>query len=163
MDEQLLGELALGLELRHQLGDLVPDGDGLHRDDVQLGPLGPVEVGQAQPVTLGLARAGEAGQDRRTVLRAQDDDVVALGVAREVAEQRARVHTDASDCTQEEDATCYLQILLSDRLPGVGRERLMRDMDEWGYSFRLGSARAWFEQDADDARRWLAARGLTSG
>jgi hypothetical protein len=78
-------------------------------------------------------------------------------------ERRARVHTDASDCTQEEDATCYLQILLSDELPGVGRERLMRDMDEWGYSFRLGSARAWFENDADDARRWLAERGLTSG
>lgn len=78
-------------------------------------------------------------------------------------ERRARVHTDASDCTQEEDATCYLQIMLADELPGVGRERLMRDMDDWGYSFRLGSARAWFEHDADDARRWLAARGLISG
>jgi len=78
-------------------------------------------------------------------------------------ERRARVHTDASDCTQEEDATCYLQIVLADALPGVGRERLMRDMDEWGYSFRLGSARAWFENDAEDARCWLAERGLPSG
>lgn len=74
--------------------------------------------------------------------------------------RRARVHTDASDCTQEEDATCYLQILLADELAGVGRERLMRDMDEWGYSFRLGSTRSWFERDAEDARSWLAARGL---
>jgi len=78
-------------------------------------------------------------------------------------ERRALVHTDASDCTQEEDATCYLQVVLADALPGVGRERLMRDMDEWGYSFRLGSTRAWFEGDADDARAWLAARGLPTG
>jgi hypothetical protein len=75
-------------------------------------------------------------------------------------ERRARVHTDASDCTQEEDATCYLQIVLAAGLAGVGSERLMRDMDEWGYSFRLGSTRAWFERDAEDARAWLAARGL---
>jgi hypothetical protein len=76
------------------------------------------------------------------------------------AERRGAVHTDATDSIAEEDATCYLQILLADRLPGVGRERLMADMDAWGYSFRLGSARAWFEHDADDARAWLAERGL---
>ena len=76
------------------------------------------------------------------------------------AERRAAVHTDASDSVAEEDATCYLQILLADRLPVVGRERLMADMDVWGYSFRLGSARAWFEQDAEDARAFLLQRGL---
>jgi hypothetical protein len=75
-------------------------------------------------------------------------------------ERRATVHTDASDSVAEEDATCYLQILLADRLPGVGRERLMADMDAWGYTFRLGSARAWFEQDAEDARAFLLLRGL---
>jgi hypothetical protein len=75
-------------------------------------------------------------------------------------EKRASLHTDASDCQLEEDATCYLQILLGDALPGVGRGRIMRDMDAWGYTFRLGSTRAWFEQDAEDARAWLAHRGL---
>lgn len=75
-------------------------------------------------------------------------------------ERRAAVHTDASDSIEEEDATCYLQIVLADALPGVGRARLMRDMDAWGYSFRLGSTRAWFERDAEDARTWLASRGL---
>ncbi|HEY6544213.1 MAG TPA: hypothetical protein VIZ64_04910 [Dokdonella sp.] len=75
-------------------------------------------------------------------------------------ERRASIDTDASDSQQEEDATCYLQILLADLLPGVGRARLMRDMDAWGYTFRLGSASAWFERDADDARAWLDARGL---
>lgn len=76
------------------------------------------------------------------------------------SERRATIHTDASDSQAEEDATCYLQILLADQLPGIGRERLMRDMDAWGYTFRLGSTRAWFERDAEDARAWLARRGL---
>lgn len=75
-------------------------------------------------------------------------------------ERRAQVHTDATDSIAEEDAACYLQIILADALPGVSRERLMTDMDAWGYTFRLGSARAWFENDADDARDWLQARSL---
>lgn len=75
-------------------------------------------------------------------------------------ERRAAVHTDATDSVPEEDATCYLQILLAEHLPGVGRERLLADMDAWGYSFRLGSAKAWFEQDAEDARAFLAERQL---
>jgi len=75
-------------------------------------------------------------------------------------ERRAGVHTDATDSIEEEDAVCYLQIVLGDALPGVGRERIMADMDAWGYTFRLGSARAWFEQDAENARAWLIGRGL---
>ncbi|MGH8115861.1 MAG: hypothetical protein ACREP0_00700 [Rhodanobacteraceae bacterium] len=72
--------------------------------------------------------------------------------------RRASIHTDASDSLEEEDATCYLQIVLADALPGFGRERAFADMDAWGYSFRLGSARAWFERDAADARAFLEAR-----
>ncbi|GLQ90060.1 hypothetical protein [Dyella flagellata] len=75
-------------------------------------------------------------------------------------ERRGAVHTDATDSIEEEDAVCYLQIALGGLLPGVGRERIMADMDAWGYTFRLGSARAWFEQDAENARTWLIARGL---
>ena len=75
-------------------------------------------------------------------------------------ERRAAVHTDATDSIEEEDATCYLQIVLADELPGVGRTRLMADMDAWGYSFRLGSTRAWLEHDAENARDFLKARGL---
>jgi hypothetical protein len=55
---------------------------------------------------------------------------------------------------------CYLQILLAGQLPGMGRERMMQDMDAWGYSFRLGSTRAWFRRDAEDAYQWLLAHGL---
>jgi hypothetical protein len=76
------------------------------------------------------------------------------------AERRAQVHTDATDSIAEEDAACYLQIMLADQLPGVGQARLMQDMDAWGYSFRLGSTRAWFEQDADETCAWLMQRGL---
>jgi hypothetical protein len=75
-------------------------------------------------------------------------------------ERRAQIHTDASESQAEEDATCYLQIVLAESLAGVGSHRLMADMDEWGYTFRLGSTQAWFEGDAEDARAWLAERGL---
>ena len=75
-------------------------------------------------------------------------------------ERRAAVHTDATDSVAEEDATCYLQIVLAAALPGVGSARLMADMDAWGYTYRLGSTRAWFEHDAEDARQWLLERGL---
>jgi hypothetical protein len=42
----------------------------------------------------------------------------------------------------------------------MGRARMMKDMDEWGYTFRSGSAAGWFHGDAEDAREWLQRRGL---
>lgn len=75
-------------------------------------------------------------------------------------QRRAGLHTDAGGGYDEENAVCYLQILFAERLEAVGRWRLMQDMDAWGYSFRLGSARAWFEQDAEDARLWLLDAGV---
>ena len=74
--------------------------------------------------------------------------------------RRSCVDTDAGGDYNEENAVCYLQILLADEIPGFGRDRMMEDMDAWGYTFRLGSARDWFEQDAEDARDWLLGRGL---
>lgn len=75
-------------------------------------------------------------------------------------DKRASIHTDASDSQTEEDATCYLQIVLADELIDVGSARIAADMDRWGYTFRLGSALAWFEHDAEDARAWLVERKL---
>ena len=75
-------------------------------------------------------------------------------------ERRTGLDTDAGGDHDEENAVCYLQIMLADLVPGFGRERSMADMDGWGYTFRLGSARAWFEQDAHDARAWLERHGL---
>lgn len=75
-------------------------------------------------------------------------------------ERRHAVHTDATDSIEEENAACVLQALLGDALPGVGADRVLADMDAWGYTFRLGSARAYVDHDADDAWAWLGARGL---
>lgn len=74
--------------------------------------------------------------------------------------RRAALHTDAGGGYDEENGVCYLQILLSDYIPGMGISRMLQDMDAWGYSFRLGSAEAWFERDAEDARAWLLDYGL---
>lgn len=76
------------------------------------------------------------------------------------ADRRAQVHTDATDSIEEEDAVCVLQALLGDALPGVGRARILADMDAWGYTFRLGSAQAYFDHDADSAWQWLHERQL---
>ena len=76
-------------------------------------------------------------------------------------ERRICLHTDAGGRTPaEENAVCYLQILLSDQVGKFGKNRALLDMDRWGYSFRLGSAHRWFEEDAEDARQWLLAKGL---
>jgi hypothetical protein len=75
-------------------------------------------------------------------------------------ERRAGLDTDAGGDHTEENGVCYLQILLAQSLPQVGSQRMCRDMDEWGYTFRLGSAGAWFERDAEDARAWLLSCGL---
>ena len=76
--------------------------------------------------------------------------------------RRSALHTNAGGDTNEENGVCYLQILLADYLPALGRARMWADMDAWGYSFRLGSAQLWFEQDADDARDWLIQHGILS-
>lgn len=75
-------------------------------------------------------------------------------------DRRRRLDTDAGGEEMEENGVCYLQILLADHLPGVGRQRLMHDMDAWGYSFRLGSTSAWFHDDAEDALTWLQRHRL---
>jgi hypothetical protein len=75
-------------------------------------------------------------------------------------ERRAALATDAGGTDDEESAVCYLQVLLAQELPGFSAEQCLTDMDSWGYSFREGSARAWFEGDGRYARAWLAAQGL---
>ena len=75
-------------------------------------------------------------------------------------ERRAALVTDAGGNDDEESAVCYLQVLLAQNLRGFGKERCLRDMDLWGYSFREGSARLWFESDGRYARAWLLAHAL---
>jgi hypothetical protein len=75
-------------------------------------------------------------------------------------QRRNKLHTDAGGTAIEENGVCYLQILLSEHIPEMKRSRMLSDMDAWGYSFRLGSAKAWFEQDAEDAEEWLQQNKL---
>ena len=70
-------------------------------------------------------------------------------------QRRDKLHTDAGGTAIEENGVCYLQILLSDYIPEMKQKRMLEDMDSWGYSFRLGSAKKWFEEDAEDAFEWL--------
>jgi hypothetical protein len=76
------------------------------------------------------------------------------------AARRRNLDRDAGGDDAEECAVCFLQILLADQLAQLGRERMLADMDVWGYTFRLGSAQAWFEEDATDARMWLRENGV---
>jgi len=75
------------------------------------------------------------------------------------AARRANLHTDAGGEYAEEDAVCYLQVVLATHV-GLSVEAICADMDAWGYTFRLGSAQAWFRQDAGEARAWLVHYGL---
>ena len=132
----------------------------LHRYDLNL-----EIVGDGLPIPGSYWGQPEAGLIGTTVFARTDTPVHSLlheacHLIVMPAERRAAVHTNATDSIAEEDAACYLQIVLADALPDVGSARLMSDMDAWGYTFRLGSARAWFENDASDAQAWLARRGL---
>lgn len=68
---------------------------------------------------------------------------------------RQAPQTDAGGSDTEENAVCYLQCVLANRLDGYSRQRCFADMNAWGYTFVLGSAEAWFANDADDALTWL--------
>lgn len=74
--------------------------------------------------------------------------------------RRRHLHTNAGGDHDEENCVCYLQLILADYLPGFSRTRMAADMDAWGYSFRLGSAQAWFERDAEEARAALIGWGM---
>jgi hypothetical protein len=74
--------------------------------------------------------------------------------------RRAALATDAGGSDDEESGVCYLQVLLAQQLVGFGAARCLNDMDAWGYSFREGSARTWFDGDGRHARAWLLGAGL---
>jgi hypothetical protein len=117
-------------------------------------------VEQDEPIPGSYWGEPEAGIIGRSVYVRGDTPVHSLlheccHIVCMTAERRSELHRDAGGDDLEESAVCYLQVLLADSVRGVGHQRLMTDMDRWGYSFRLGSTRNWLEQDADEARQFL--------
>ena len=117
------------------------------------------------PITGTFWGEPEAGIVKRTIYVRRDTPIHSLlhescHVICMTASRREGLDCDAGGDDLEEAAVCYLQIVLADRIDAVGRDRLMLDMDAWGYSFRLGSAREWFRHDAEDAKKFLVNHGL---
>ncbi len=126
-----------------------------------------VIVSDGVPVPASYWGAPEAGISGDTIYARGDTPIHSIlhessHVICMTGQRRRDVHRDAGGDDLEESAVCYLQLLLADHIDGVGRQRLMQDMDDWGYSFRLGSTAAWFEKDAEDARQFLINHGLIS-
>jgi hypothetical protein len=148
--------------------------DVLRVGDVEAGELGQLlsryqlrwkRVDADAPIPGSYWGGAEAGLVGRRLFAREDTPV--HSVLHETAhfvcmspERREHLERDAGGDDDEENAVCYLQVILSDHLSGVSRERLFRDMDAWGYSFRLGSSRRWFHEDAAEAFAWLHERAL---
>ena len=141
-----VGEAALAGLLQNYGLDLVVQGDG-------------------EPITGSFWGEPEAGVVGRAVYVRTDTPVHSFlhetcHVICMDEERRAGLDKDAGGDDLEEAAVCYLQVLMADQIEGVGRDRIMADMDAWGYSFRLGRTRNWFDEDAEDAREFLINHGL---
>lgn len=141
----------------------------LPRDDIDAllarFDLEPVWVDDDAPIPASYWGEPEAGIAGRSVFLRADTPVHSFlhetcHVVCMTEKRRQELVKDAGGDDLEESAVCYLQVLLAAHLPGVGSASLMRDMDAWGYSFRLGSTAHWFGRDAADARQWLLAERL---
>lgn len=140
-------------------------GDGALAELLQPYGLALVLQPPGEPITGSFWGDSEAGVVGRTVYVRADTPVhsflhEACHVICMDEERRAGLDRDAGGDDLEEAAVCYLQVLLADQIAGAGRDRIMADMDTWGYSFRLGNTRAWFDGDAEDARLFLLNHGL---
>ena len=124
-----------------------------------------VQQAQDAPISGSFWGDSEAGIIGRTVYVRADTPVHSLlhetcHVVCMTQDRRDGLDRDAGGDDLEESAVCYLQVVLADHIDGVGRDRLMLDMDAWGYSFRLGNTRDWFQTDAADAAEFLMNHGL---
>ena len=74
-------------------------------------------------------------------------------------QRRRHLRTDAAGEYAEENAVLYLQVLLAERV-GLSAECMCAEMDNWGYTFRLGSALEWFRHETEDCRQQLLDWGI---
>jgi hypothetical protein len=132
----------------------------LHRSDIEL-----IKQPAGAPISGSFWGDSEAGIIGYTVYVRADTPIHSLlhetcHVICMTEDRRAGLDRDAGGDDLEESAVCYLQVVLADFIDGVGRDRLMLDMDAWEYSFRLGNTRDWFQRDAEDATEFLTNHGL---
>ena len=132
----------------------------LHRYDLEL-----IKQPAGAPISGSFWGDSEAGIVGHTVYVRADTPIHSLlhetcHVICMTEDRRAGLDRDAGGDDLEESAVCYLQVVLADFIDGVGRDRLMLDMDAWEYSFRLGNTRDWFQRDAEDATEFLTNHGL---
>ena len=124
-----------------------------------------IRVADAAPIPHSFWGAPEAGISSHRLFARADTPV--HSVLHELAhlvcmttQRRFALQTNAGGDANEECAVCYLQVVLADHIGGFGRARAFADMDSWGYSFREGSARAWFLGDGLSAQQWLLSNAL---
>ncbi len=132
----------------------------LHRYELEL-----IKQPAGAPISGSFWGDSEAGIVGHTVYVRADTPIHSLlhetcHVICMTEDRRAGLDRDAGGDDLEESAVCYLQVVLADFIDGVGRDRLMLDMDAWEYSFRLGNTRDWFQRDAEDATEFLTNHGL---
>lgn len=125
-----------------------------------------IEEGSA-PITGSFWGDTEAGIVGRTVYVRRETPIHSLlhetcHIICMTGDRRDTLARDVGGDDLEESAVCYLQLVLADQIEDVGRDRLMLDMDEWGYSFRLGSTADWFQNDAEVAEQFLINHKLLS-
>ena len=123
-----------------------------------------IPVAPGLPIPFSYFGAPEAGLLGRCVFARSDTPVhsvlheaghvICMDEARRVA-----LRADAGGAFDEENAVLYLQITLASEV-GLAPECLCKDMDEWGYTFRMGSAWAWYQTDAAECRQQLLEWGV---
>ncbi len=123
------------------------------------------QVNTHEAIPYSFWGAPEAGRYQSTLYVREDTPLHSLlheachFICMPPAQRTAQSH-DAGGSAEEENACCYLQIVLSDYIEGFSRALHLHDMDAWGYSFRLGSSSRWFYADSTDTRAWLIAHGI---
>ncbi|MDW3095430.1 MAG: hypothetical protein R8G33_07155 [Gammaproteobacteria bacterium] len=123
------------------------------------------EVGRDEDIPYSFWGTPEAGRLQSTLYARQDTPIHSLlheacHFICMLPNQRSNNSYDAGGSAIEENACCFLQIILSDYILGFSKAIHMHDMNTWGYNFRLGSTARWFYVDSSDASEWLMRQNI---
>jgi hypothetical protein len=121
-------------------------------------------VEKGLPIPFSYFGAPEAGIYKNNIFARQDTPLHSLlhessHVICMESDRRVRLASDANGDFIEENCVLFLQIILAKQL-GLSENDICQDMDSWGYSFRLGSALAWYKNDANECMEQLITWGI---